>query len=263
MPVTPRWRRVKALIAEGADTPQLAESVVQAAIAVFGDADRGRRGRLADEPGAIWSCWLLMTIPFIAKQQGAFADLLTERGLSISDQAFTTPAQFIAAVSEGVRRKTWAEGSGNFSELAISALREVLTRSVGTQQGSLFSTREESLRDSWAQYGTAGGFSRLVSDYLGTLLKRSIAYYLSKELPLQVGPGRRFKGIHELASIDDDLSTWAQERAQIAHEFSSGWLSKRRYQHGEPTVRAAKEYLSYALAKVGSEVAAHEEDRAE
>ncbi len=94
-------------------------------------------------------------------------------------------------------------------------------------------------------------------EFLAALLGRAVSYYLTKELPLQLGPDRRFKSLTELNEFEDEIRVWSRERAQIASDFSGAWLSKTRYRSGEPTLQAAKTYLRYALAKVGSEVAAH------
>ncbi len=111
LPETPRWRQVRLLIAEGANSQKIAAGIVRAAVRVFGNADKQVYGRLADEPGAVWATWLLMTIPFVARQELDLPVVLRRKGIDLSSSAWENPARFIAEASEQLRRKTWRQGA--------------------------------------------------------------------------------------------------------------------------------------------------------
>jgi hypothetical protein len=258
LPETRRWQDVHDLVYDGADADSVARATLRAASSVFGDADKSTYGRLAEEPGAVWACWLLMTLPTIA-HEGSRAAPNAVSALSVD--AWNDPLRFIAEAGELVRVAARQEQSGNLSELALSAFRETLAKVLLPTQTSLLDKSANDTRRRLAEFRTNRGFARLSVTFFGALLARSVLYFLSKEWPQQIGAESRFKSFNDVRLFEDDVAVWARERGQIADKFAGAWLSKHRFEKGQPTRRDAKRFLAYALAKVGSEVRAHDKSR--
>jgi hypothetical protein len=235
---------------------------------LFGNADESSYGPLGRDQAAAAGVWVLFSIPREARKAddlGAFKRALAGLGMSLTDDAFDSPASFIARVSDAVRDQARAQQTTTFTEMSILALRQTLTDATLKSPLPLFRSEPDEIRARWAEYGTNAGFSQLASSFFSNLLERSISFYLSKELPQQVGATARFDHFASTEAFVSDLRVWCRERASITDEFASVWLSKERFAHERSRgsdaldLQDARRFLTYALAKVGGEVAAHDQ----
>lgn len=255
LPATRRWESLRALLEEGGDAGAVADAALRAVVELLGDADRDLRGRLAREPGLVQSLWVLMTLPSLARRVD-FAAALADAGLRVPERAWSSPIGFVAEVTRSVERGL-GDDAGTFSTIALAALRQVLTERLGRSGGSLFETSQQEITRTWAEYGTPARFSALAQDYMATFLERATQFYISREVPQQLGAERRFGALSEIGSFNAELAVWARERAAIVTDFAKSWLSKELFERGRPSPKDAQGFVGYALAKVGSEVRAH------
>jgi len=185
--------------------------------------------------------------------------------MKLPDDAFNSPVSFIARVSDAVRDQAREQAATTFTEMSVLALRQTLTDATLRSPLPLFRSEPDEIRARWAEFGTNAGFAHLAGTFLSNLLERSISFYISKELPQQVGANARFDHFSETDTFASDLRVWCRERARITDDFASVWLSKERFAHERTTgsdsldLQDARRFLTYALAKVGSEVAAHDQ----
>ena len=270
LPETRSWNDVRDLLAseiEG-DVGAVVDRTIRATQALFGNADAHAYGTLAKEPGAVYAVWTLMTVPALARRTEsaeAFALALRREGLGQAAESMGSPLAFLAALTDSVRSRARAEQIGTFTEVAITSLRETLAREIVTGTAPLFGGGPDEVRSQWARLGTRTGFARLAGGYFGALLRRTLAFYLTKELPQQVGANRRFADFTDAQSFEADLAVWSRERAAIVERLSADWVPKQLRENQEREGReriepeAAQRYLAYALSKVGSEVSVHTE----
>ncbi len=256
LPASRKWNEIRNLIAEDANAATVGAKTLSNVVNLLGDADRDKAGKLADEPGVIRAMWLLMTLPAVAGEPD-FAAALNRTGVRLSERAWHSPIAFVEAVVGGVERQIAPGEVTTFSDVALNALRQTLLRKLVGYSASLFETSQEFIQHTWAEHATSGRFGDLAREYLGVLLERCVQYYVSRELPQQLGPGQRFEDPQEIEAFNRELAVWCRERAAIAEKFAGAWLSKQRYQFGRPTMDTAQRFVRYALAKVGSEVRAH------
>lgn len=268
LPQTRPWEQVRDLLQ--ADTPgdigAVAERTLVATKKLFGNADASAYGTLAQEPGAVYAIWALMTVPALARgteTAEAFALALRREGLGDTAGSLDSPLGFLATLTDWVRERARRDRVTTFTEVAVSSLRETLARELLTGTLPLLGEGPEEVRAQWAALGARTGFTRLARGYFAALLRRTLSFYLSKELPQQVGRNKRFSDFGDAQSFEADLAVWCRERATIVDQLTSDWVPKQlrenREREGQERIDpvAAQRFLAYALSKVGSEVAAH------
>lgn len=257
LPATRPWNAIRELIESDAPAADVGDRVLEAVVALLGDADKDRHGRLASEPGVLHSLWLLMTLPALARSEN-FQASLGEAGFAISPRAWESSVGFVAEVTRALEMRLGRD-AGTFSSVAMASLRQVLYERLGRSAGALFGTDEHEIARTWAAFGTPAKFAVLAQDYLANFLERTTQYYLSRELPQKLGPDRRFTSLEDITAFNQELAVWCRERAGIATEFAKSWLSKELFERGRPSLDDARGFVGYALSKVGSEVRAHNE----
>lgn len=61
-------------------------------------------------------------------------------------------------------------------------------------------------------------------------------------------------GVGDLARFEEELRRHSHERARIARDFAGDWFAKHEFKEGGITRAKARRFVSYALAKVASEL---------
>lgn len=254
LPASRKWNELRELLAQGASADAVGAKAIRNVGRLFGDADQDTYGELAQEPIVGQAIWALMTLPALAREGNDYAAALAKAGLHLPPDAFDSTIAFAESVARACEERVGAGESTVFGVVALSALRSTLLDRLASSAGALFESSSEEIKRTWAEHGTPARFSDLAQAFLSRLLERTVQYYVSREVPQQLGRERRFGDLDAVDAFNRDLSVWCDERAKIAQKFAAGWLSKERYERGRPTIDAAGRFVAYALAKVGSEV---------
>lgn len=244
LPRSARWRTVLELIDAG-------ESVSEVAAAAIDAAETATRLAVAD-PAFRATTDLLVTFPLIARGPG-FHEFLAERGLS----AATIP-ELLSGLGRELDRVPAATDLGEMSRLAyVTALGDEL----GARLPSLFEPSPADIRTALGQLASGAGFAGLARRFFAELTRRSLSYYLSRELARHTGEGQRFADDRQRVAFDRALAAHTWQASGIVGEFAAGWYGKT-VRHGDgPTPERTANFSAYAFKKLRDELARRRHDR--
>lgn len=245
LPRTRRWDEVVAFIASGGTAAQVAQATIRAAEKVL--------SRAANDPGVIETIWLLTKLPFAAKADN-FEASLRLCGVSVTSQSGLI--EIITAFNEAIDKKLPNNrGRTDLGEIAQTAAVETLSRFVGEKASTIFGTKPEDVRFALAKLATVKQFSSFAGDYFTRFIQKSLGYFLSRALPSQTGPGRRFATIAQQAEFRTALATHCREAALIVERFSGEWFSKANWEsEGAISRDAIAKFTGGAMAKIVAEL---------
>jgi len=243
LPDTAPWRRVVALIAEGADAPAVAAATTQAAL---DGLDRAQ-----NDVGLCSSLWLLTQIVLAARQPN-FTRALRAAGLSVPEQPdlFTVVGAFSDAVDRQLRQTS---GRTDVGEMAQLAAAESLTALLSERTATLFTESPQDLKSVVHGFSTQSGFETLGHDFFARFSRRFLTYHLSRELSSHVGGNGRFASPEDHDRFVDQLGMHCRQAALIVKKFAGGWFSKQQRQGGI-TLLKTRHFANYALTKLRQEL---------
>lgn len=240
---TRRWKEVIALLRTGAGIAELADATAHAAEAELQSAK--------GDPGLGYAVWLLTQLPLAARSP-QFAARLGELGFDAgSEQSILAlVAGFTKAVNQHV---AGSSGRTDLGELARQAATESLTAIAGAGLPSLFGSTADDVQRELGKLATKDQFAGLARDFFGRLTQKTLEYYISRELPNHVGPGKAIPTVDQQIAFNAALELHCREASLIVEEFAGGWYSKSNFK-GEITPSQAQGFTDYALKKMRDEL---------
>lgn len=242
LPKTRRWSKVVRLMDDPqADTEAVASAVVTAAEKAYRAA--------ADDPGVVES---LRVMAFLAdaSRQEAFADALRAYGIPVNGDE-NALGLLRVVLSETEARFGPTSQRTIFTEFALGALQESLTRTVAQQSGSLFLSGMDDAQLAYRQFSTERGFGRLAHMFFASLLSRSLRYFTDQEAANHLGSDGRLRSETDIRVFNEALDRYGSEAARIVEEFAGAWYSKRRWLGG---VDRTEGLAAVAMRKVADEL---------
>jgi hypothetical protein len=238
LPKSAKWRTVVDLI----DAGQSISEIVAAAMAAAETATRGA----TKDPAFRAVSELLVTLPLEARGPG-FQGFLEERWISAA-----TLSDLLTGIARNLDRVPAATDLGEMSRLAyITALgTEVEMRLPG-----LFEPTPADLRAALGQMSSGQGFSSLARRFFAELTRRTLAYYLSRELASHTGDGRRFADDRDRVAFDRALAAHTWQASGIVAEFAAGWYGKTVWQERGLSSEKISNFSGYAFKKLRDELA--------
>jgi len=245
LPAGKKWAEVVRLLQAGADVTQLADAVAEAAenelIAARGDPVLAR------------TVWLLTQLPLAARSDRFAAELVALGFPQGSQQSLVNIVSgFSSAVESQLTTRT---GRTDLGELARQAAAESLSTLVGAQMPTLFGTSADDVRIELGKLATKDRFAGLARDFFARLTHKTLDYYISRELPKHIGPGRGFASLEQSDRFRAALGTHCREASLIVESFAGGWFSKANFT-GKLTREATQSFTDYALKKMRDELRA-------
>jgi len=245
LPDTAPWRRVVALIADGAGVAAVAAAVTEAAVAGLEQA----RG----DEGLVYAALLLARFARAARQDD-FAAALRGLGMHVSDE----PGVFdlAAAFTDAVDKHLWkTRGRTDLGEMAQLAAVESLTRLLGERSTRLHETTPAEVREAARELSTPRGFGALAHDFFARFTQRFLTYHLGRELSLHVGGNGCFVDPDEHNHFVERLATHCGEAAAIMRGFAGDWYSKAQSPVGKGlTFPSARGFVNRCLEKLQKEL---------
>jgi hypothetical protein len=245
LPTSRRWNEVVELLRVGGSIADLAGATAQAAEIELGKAK--------GDPTVGYTVWLLTQLPLAARSVH-FAERLVELGFDpdAGESALSLVASFSKAVDRNVGRRADRTDLG---ELARQAGTESLSLFVGSGTPSLFGSTAEDVQRELGYLATKRQFAHLARDFFARLTLKTIEYYISRELPKHVGPGKAVPSIDVQIAFRLALEKHCHEAAVIVQEFAGGWFAKNNYQ-GTLNPTTTQNFADYALKKMCDELRA-------
>lgn len=243
LPATRPWKSVIALIAGGGDVSQVSAATSQAA--------ENSLAAYADDPVAKRAFFLLTQIPLAAREDD-FAGTLRQLGLDVDRPDLI---QISNAYMDDLDQRALSRRSDVGEMVALSAvesIQAIARRSLDDLLGSDVSSPERT-REVMSGLSTEKQFGILAQDFFARLLRRHLAYYLSRELPRHVGTGGRFASMREHDDFERALETHCRETARAVTRFAGEWLSKTEFEGGV-TEKKAGGFIFVAMNKLRAEL---------
>ena len=256
LPKTRSWDKVVSLLGEGIpDAPELAEATFNAAV--------GLRPTLESEPGLVQSFHFLAQLCYAARDDEFFSKC-RNLGIDLSEEANrTTPLAFLASAARALSdRVSSIRGRTLFSDIAQQAFREALTQAINRQPASLFGKSEAELRRSFRELSATPKFNSVARDFFSSFLRRTLHFFLSKELHNHIGAGLGIPTYNATAEFETALTKYCDERALIIEQFAGEYTSKQNW-HGHLDEEAARRFIYVAVKKLTEELRVAEETEGE
>lgn len=245
LPSTKRWNQVVDLLRAGGNIGLLAAATAHAAESEL-EAARG-------DPTLAYVVWLLGQLPLAARTHH-FTARLGELGFEAG--AEQSVLRLVAGLSAAVDRHISDRANRtDFAELVRQAAAESLSSTLGSATGSLFGSTASQLQDQLARFATRNGFAHLARDFFARITKKTLEYYLSRELANHVGPDRPIASIDHEILFREALEKHCREAALIVQEFAGGWYARSNYRE-TLTPGSAQAFADYALKKMRDELRA-------
>jgi hypothetical protein len=243
LPESKRWDQVLAHLRAGDSIGDLAAATAHAAESELLSAK--------GDPALGYTVWLLTQLPLAARSK-QFRDRLAELGFDAG--AEQSVLALVAGFSLAVDRNIADRGDRtDLGELARQAAAESLSTFVGSETQSLFGTSADDVQRELGRLATKDRFAQLARDFFARLTLKVLEYYISRELPNHVGPGKGLQTIDDQIEFRAALERHCREAALIVEAFAGGWYSKRNYQ-GALTPVTTQAFTDYALKKLRDEL---------
>ncbi len=239
-PRTQEWRGVVKLIRDGADVPTVAKSVT--------DAARGVLRPFASDPGVVEATWYLIRIP-IAAQEDDFPVALRRLNLRAEDPLALM--DLLGAVSDALDQAIRPGKRTDLGEMAQTALIETLADRFGVRTAGLFETGPSCLHAAIRRTATVKQFGQLAVAFFARLVRKSLDFFLSRELVNHVGPGRRFRTLESQEEFTKALCVYAEEAAAGVDKYAGEWFSNWEHlTEGTISRNQAGAFLAHAADKL-------------
>jgi hypothetical protein len=246
LPKTRAWDEVVGLIANGAQTKQVASATLTAAAEAFEKAGRDR--------GVIESILLLMQVP-IAARGTVFATELRRYNVFVGDQP--TILGLTTATNKAIDLAISARGGRTDVALmaqtaAAETVTEFLQRKLG---GRLFDAPPDAVQFEMAKVATPKRFGEIGRVFFSKFMFKCLDYFLSKTLPLHIGGTQRFHNLSDANNFKEGLRTHCWEASKIVETYSGEWWSKARFHcENELSRKHVRRFTSYAMTKITREL---------
>ena len=239
LPRTRRWQQVVKLLHSGAEAPEIAALTLA--------ASRRALQQAARDPALVQSFWLLTQLPLCARKPD-FADALRNIGISVtsSPSFMDLIGGFSDAVDDHVHRIGRRTDLGEMAQMGAA---ESLSQLLAHQTTTLFGSTGEDVKRELSKFATPKNFSSLAREFFARLTERYLAYYLSRELSIQLGTVQANREFREA------LSLHCRQASKIVEDFAGSWFSKANYQGGI-TRRKASGFVGHAITKLRAELQA-------
>jgi hypothetical protein len=205
--------------------------------------------------------WLLTQLP-LAAGGDAFADRLAELGLEVRTGS---PGLFEigSAMALALETAAWTDKSRtDLGAMARQAAVESLLSLVGEGIPRLFEPTGDQVQGALAEFARSDRFSVLARDFFSRLCRRSLEYFLSRELPNHVGPGRRFASIADHSEFAAALDLHCRQASRIIDDFAGDWFGKRLRDQESISQLDAAVFARIAFRKIRAELKLRRENDA-
>lgn len=243
LPDTEPWRRVVALVAEGAEVGSVASATMEA-------AKKGLEKSKGD-PGLCHAVHLLTQLVLAARTDN-FAGALTLAGINTPSEPTTYDiiGGFSDAIDAHLRR---TGGRTDISEMAQVAASECLSAHLKERSKSLFGTTSAEVQSAVYEASTKQGFSTLAHSFFSRFTQRFLTYHLDRELSNHVGGNGRFSNTSAHNQFNAQLAVHCREAALIVRKFAGGWYSKAHFEGGISATKS-RNFTNYCLTKLRREL---------
>lgn len=244
LPRTRKWREVLELIGGSGDAMAVAVATMEATARDLLQA--------GEDPTVVHTVWLIAQLPLAARQDD-FVEALKRVGIDVA--AAPSLVELATAVGFAVEEHSENEcpSPTDLGEMARLSAIETIARIVDGRVPTLFGDEPSLIQQEVGRLGIPREFGAFSRDFFGRLVERALTYFVSRELPLHVGPGKRFPTVEEQRAFSRAVAEHARQAANIVESFAGGWYSKAQME-GDLTPARTSRFVAYAMRKMRSEL---------
>lgn len=242
IPRTHRWKKVIEALANGDSVEKVAETTYLA-------ADAG----LAKVPRDVGFTQTLGVIfGFVDAIQSKNPDAaLRKAGFDIPDGA--SVFDYVNSFKEkAVTAAAREHARSDIAEIAQESFSKVLVRTAGATSPSLFGDDPAQSRIALRENLKASAIGKTMHEFFASFTSQYLNYYLGRETPYHVGPGRAFANLQEHSQFTRDFDLSIRQTVRIADEFTPGWFGKARWE-GRLSSHDVSRFAHTAFNKIRSE----------
>jgi hypothetical protein len=219
LPASRKWQAVVEMLSLGeVSVSAIASASAEAAEATLGGASSDRSIGHA--------LWLLSQLP-LAAHENDFVEGLARLGLNVSPEG---PSLFAlgSALALTLETSAWGDkGRTDLGAMARQSVVETVLSLVGEGVPGLFEPTASDVQRALAAFRRSDRFSLLARDFFSRLCRRSLEYFLSREISNHVGPGKQFASIHSHTEFSAALDLHCRQASRIIDDFAGDWYGKR------------------------------------
>lgn len=244
LPSTRKWREVLELI-RGEGDPR---AVVRATM----EATAQELMMAGEDASVVHTVWLIAQLPQAA-QQPDFVEAL--KGVGVEVRTSPTLVELASAVGLAVRLQGEVANPlpTDLAEMARLSAVETIVVTLNERVPGLLAKEPGAIQAEVGRLAAPNEFGALSREFFGRLLERALTFFVSRELPLHVGPGKRFQTVAELEAFSNALAQQVHQAAGIVESFAGNWYSKA-HTEGALTPKHASSLVTYAMKRVRSEI---------
>lgn len=245
LPTSRKWQAVVALLIPGADVGVVAAASAEAAEATLD-------GAMGDQSIG-HAFWLLTQLPLVAGHDD-FVGGLARLGVHV-DVNGANLFELGSALALALETNAWSDGKRtDLGAMARQAAVETILSVVGPKVPGLFDPSPRDVQKALATFGRSDRFRMLARDFFSRLSRRSLEYFLSRELSNHVGPAKQFTSIGDHSSFAAALDLHCRQASRIIDDFSGDWYGKRLRDQTPVTQSDAGAFARVAFKKIRAEL---------
>jgi hypothetical protein len=230
-------------------------SVADLADAVAGASEKSL-ARATKDPAFVEALWLLLKIPEAATGE-RFSEALRQLGVSVPEDAslIDVVVGMDAAIEKAQRQH--APNVTDLGEMAKHAAVAALQGVVHERLPTLWAPSRQDERTTLATLAAPERFGELCQRFFTNLVEHNLQYFLDRETPKHVGPGRMAQSVGDLVLFDRDVRRHCEETTIIMRAFARDWLGHNVFHLRKDISRAdAAGFATVALKKIRKELSA-------
>lgn len=246
LPATRQWREVVELLNTDGTIAGLAHAVERAADHALAKA--------VDDPAFVEVLWRLLKIPEAVAAPN-LVEALSKIGIHVPDEPSLDDvlAGFDAALE--VARRSNMRGVTDLGLIAKAAAISALKSLVDERAPTLWARTPRDDLATLATFTSGARFADLAQRFFTNMLERHLNYFLDRETPRHIGPGRIIRSIADMNYFDGELRRHCQETTVIMINYAQVWLGKNRFHLGKDLSRTdVRNFASYAFTKIRAEL---------
>ena len=247
MAKTRKWTDVVGLIEAKADNATIAERTWKAANVAL--------TTVADDAGFREAAHLMVQLA-VAGTKDNPVEHLASVGIKLGESG--SLAELSAALAQTVNRRMAGKNQRtDWGEMARGSLVAAVTHYMAADGGaSLFSKTHDDLAATLRKLKKPSEFAVVGQKFIGALTNKFLNYFLTKKIGGQVGTGKPFGTLNNLAQFKAGMNLHCQEASAITESYFSGWLKKQFREHGTDITReSAEKFMWYGVDKMRKELA--------
>jgi hypothetical protein len=246
LPASRKWQAVVDLLSLG-------EASVSAIAVASAEAAEASLDGASNDRSVGHAFWLLSQLP-IAASEDDFAAGLARLGINVGPEGPTLFA-LGSALTLALETNAWGDNQRtDLGAMARQSVVETVLSSLGESVPGLFEPTTSEIQHALAAFGHSDRFSFFARDFFSRLTRRSLEYFLSRELSNHVGIGRHFGSIEDHSSFSAALDLHCRQASRIIHDFAGNWYGKRLRDQTPVSRSDAAAFAHIAFRKVRAEL---------